>query len=110
MTEELSPAVRDIIAERRRQVDIEGWTPAHDDKHIDRSLAMAAASYAIPPNRREMKFHLHDRARPMVPATWPISWSPSWWKPKSHRRDLIRAGALIVAEIERLDREAAAAI
>jgi len=29
-----------------------------------------------------------------------------WWKPKGPRRDLIRAAALIVAEIERIDRRA----
>lgn len=33
---------------------------------------------------------------------WP--WSREWWKPKNPRRDLVKAGALIVAEIERLDR------
>jgi hypothetical protein len=38
---------------------------------------------------------------------WP--WSVQWWKPKDRRRDLVRAGALIVAEIERLDRAAARA-
>jgi hypothetical protein len=35
---------------------------------------------------------------------WP--WHDDWWKPKDRRRDLIRAAALIVAEIERLDRAA----
>ena len=34
-------------------------------------------------------------------------WSKDWWKPKDKRRDLIRAAALIVAEIERLDRKIA---
>ena len=33
---------------------------------------------------------------------WP--WAASWWKPKNRRRDLVRAAALIVAEIERIDR------
>jgi len=31
------------------------------------------------------------------------AWAREWWKPKDRRRDLIRAAALIVAEIERLD-------
>jgi hypothetical protein len=31
-----------------------------------------------------------------------------WWKPKDRRRDLVRAAALIIAEIERLDRDAEA--
>lgn len=33
---------------------------------------------------------------------WP--WSRAWWKPASRRRCLIKAGALILAEIERIDR------
>lgn len=33
---------------------------------------------------------------------WP--WDESWWKPTNRRRDLVKAGALILAEIERLDR------
>ncbi|EIP5489386.1 hypothetical protein LS178_001568 [Salmonella enterica] len=31
---------------------------------------------------------------------------PAWWKPKGARSDLVRAGALIQAEIERIDRAA----
>jgi len=34
---------------------------------------------------------------------WP--WDPKWWKPKDRRRDLVRAAALIIAEIDRHDRE-----
>lgn len=37
---------------------------------------------------------------------WP--WDAKWWKPKNTRRDLVRAGALIVAELERMDRESKA--
>lgn len=36
------------------------------------------------------------------PSFWPFE--TSWWKPKNTRSDLIRAAALIVAEIERFDR------
>jgi hypothetical protein len=42
----------------------------------------------------------HDGA----PEKWP--WSLSWWKPKGRIRNLERAGALIAAEIDRLDRAA----
>ena len=31
-------------------------------------------------------------------------WEAHWFKPRSPRADLVRAGALIIAEIERLDR------
>jgi hypothetical protein len=42
-----------------------------------------------------------------MPGIWP--WSPDWWKPRDARRNLERAAALIIAEIERLDRAEARA-
>lgn len=85
----------DIEGERLRQIRQEGWTPEHDDKHDCGELAMAAASYAQQSTEKYQKNKLH-------PDSWP--WLACWWKPKNPRRDLIRAAALIVAEIERLDR------
>jgi hypothetical protein len=93
-------AIDDIAAERRRQAEAEGWAPEHDDRqHADRSLLKAAISYAMSA-AQGMYTTLSD-----PPSWWP--WERSWWKPKDRRRDLVRAGALIVAEIERLDRAAA---
>ena len=88
--------VAEIADERRRQVDGEGWAPDHDDKHTDGEMAVAAACYAM--------MSATKMAPDWVPMSWP--WDRSWWKPKDRRRDLVRAGALIVAEIERLDRAA----
>lgn len=104
MTAELSAAMRDIIAERRRQVEVEGWTREHDDEHIDGSMAIAASCYAAPPHMRDIRpgeIVGYTVIGPK-PRMWP--WSAHWWKPKDRRRDLVRAAALIVAEIERLDR------
>lgn len=91
--------IREIAAERCRQVVSEGWTQKHDDGHTDGSLAQAAGVYAL----------AAGGADATVGRFWPKSWHQRWFKPKSRRRDLIRAAALIVAEIERLDRAAAAA-
>ena len=88
--EATTAAARDVLAERRRQVEAEGWTPEHDDHHLPNELALAAASYVCA-----------DEAD-APPAIWPWDWS--WWKPKDRRRNLVKAGALILAEIERLDR------
>lgn len=85
-------AVLDVLAERRRQVEAEGWTPEHDGLHSTQELAFAAACYATA-----------DAGDP-PPAVWP--WHLSWWKPADRRRNLEKAGALILAEIERLDRMA----
>lgn len=85
----------EIADERSRQKWDEGWTPEHDDKHDKGEMAHAAACYAL--NAGDEPF-----APGIVPIFWP--WAREWWKPKTPRRDLIRAAALIVAEIERRDR------
>lgn len=90
----LTAAATDVLAERQRQVTAEGWTPAHDDEHVEGQLSDAAACYAL---------FATDQSRP-VPDYWP--WPDNWWKQHGERRDLVRAGALIIAEIERLDRAA----
>ena len=90
-----SKAAQDVLAERERQKSVEGWTPEHDDAHSEGDLAKAAACYAAP------RFHANTELK-VGPIGWPWSWE--WWKPKDRRCDLVRAGALIAAEIDRLDR------
>lgn len=87
-------AVHDVLMERRRQIDQEGWSLEHDDKHSSGDLSAAAGCYAL-------FSALHpDAGQP--PEQWP--WSRKWWKPKEHRRNLVRAAAMLIAEIERIDR------
>lgn len=95
-------AVRDVLAERRRQIDVEHWTPQHDDSHSHRELSLAAMAYC-----QVSTLHLDDTSSfaSTPPSYWP--WAPAWWKPKNRRRNLVKAAALILAEIERLDRAAA---
>lgn len=91
----------EIRSERDRQRDDEGWSPQHDDAHRNGEMAGAAACYAmhgISIQNDRLRPHVSDMVRDL----WP--WASSWWKPKNVRRDLIRAAALIVAEIERRDR------
>lgn len=88
-------AARDVLAERRRQIEKEGWTSEHDDEHAE-GLACAAACYAAGSRRLMIEGDMADIE------VWP--WDESWWKPTNRRRDLVKAGALILAEIERLDR------
>ena len=94
-----------VIAERQRQIESEGWTARHDDDHSDGSMALAAACYALNAATWAAKgtAELHQSYADLSPgARWP--WKRKWWKPKSQRQDLVRAGALILAEIERFDR------
>lgn len=92
----VTAAAADVLAERKRQVTAEGWTPGHDDEYEHGELADAAGCYAL-------SSELFDCAGE-PPRPWP--WPDEWWKPTNRRRDLVKAGALILAEIERLDRAA----
>ena len=80
--------LHEVRRERIRQVDEEGFDAAHDDKHTRRQIAQAAAAYAVWP----------------VIAPWP--WDDVWDRRDTHpyRKRLVIAAALLVAEIERLDR------
>lgn len=91
----LTGAGFDVLTERQRQVSAEGWTAEHDDAHIDCSLAAAAATYALCTSPAQLKV--------CGAVAWP--WPSHWWKPTSYRQNLVKAGALILAEIERLDRK-----
>ncbi|HHG4316562.1 TPA: hypothetical protein ACPWEX_003144 [Pseudomonas aeruginosa] len=88
----------DVQAERRRQVEAEGWTPEHDDAHSHGEMARAAACYALAGSSAPND----GTAALLVSLAWP--WDEQWWKPTSARRDLVKACALALAEIERLDR------
>jgi len=82
-----------IAKERERQITEEGWTPEHDDCfHRKGELAQAGAVYALPP-----KYRFYAQA-------WP--WDLRYYKPvpQDRIRELVKAGALIAAEIDRLQR------
>lgn len=89
----LTDALRDVIAERQRQVSVKGWTPDHDDTYTCGELSGAAISYIEP---MEAVFY------------WPAEWHDDSFKPSDERRNLVKATALLLAEIERLDRISAA--
>lgn len=102
----LSQAAHDVLLERRRQLDVKDWTPEHDDAHPSGEIAAFAALYALPPAAREWPASETGYGNTWGAALCPVSWEPKFG---TRRRDLIKAGALILAEIERLDRAAAAA-
>ena len=77
-----------IAYERLRQMEAEGYSTKHDDAHVDGALLSAAVCY--------------------VGVEWP--WAEADWKPTDDAvRNLVKAGALIAAEIDRLQRIRAAA-
>lgn len=106
-----------IAEERRRQVESEGWTPEHDDDHRGGQLAIAAACYAIPEKAREGRVGGRVASVTFDILRWLWPWQEPqyrgpiwlrWWKPTpdDRVRELVKAGALIAAEIDRLNRAA----
>lgn len=85
-----------IAEERQRQIEVEGWTSEHDDHHSGGEMARAAAFYALAADSPFCRDGF-------TPIGWP--WSAEWWKPSTPIRDLQKAGALIAAEIDRLQRQ-----
>jgi hypothetical protein len=107
-----APAVRDaavepsygvalITTERQRQIAVEGWTPEHDDIHGSAALAKAAVCYAL-----KSALPCFDGGH--TPNMWP--WADGWKPAPDPIRNLVKAGALIAAEIDRLQRAAIARV
>src|SRR5208282_2247295 len=111
--------VERIAAERKRQMEVEGWTFAHDDLHSDGEIALAAICYASPvPIKAKATLPYNCGCREaccphshMTSTQWidPWPWDEVWDKREKHSRirQLEIAGALIAAEIDRLERERA---
>lgn len=90
-------AVEMIAAERARQIEAEGYSSGHDSEHESNELAWAAVAYAMP-------YTVNGLTREEL-WPWPRGdgFKPS---PDDRIRELVKAGALIAAEIDRLQREA----
>ena len=111
-------AIDDIAAERKRQIAVEGYDADHDDEHDAGEIAMAAACYAAP----ALIFTKDERATATIygdPWPWDQAYDkrpfvgnmlrdPAKTSDKVRRDLLVKAGALIVAEIDRLDRQSSA--
>lgn len=91
-----------IAAERTRQIEVEGWTPEHDDEHSRGEMMSAAVDY-VAECKRVLRDHDPITDSRGLPWGWP--WKKEWWKPSPDPiRNLVKAGALIAAEIDRIQR------
>jgi hypothetical protein len=103
----MSKALDDISAERRRQIDDYGMTSENDDEHTKGEMIRAALNYlAAACIATALGGKSYDDRPPLDRMGYAISWpwAPKWWKPGLVRRMLVKVGALVVAEIERIDR------
>lgn len=98
----MKTGAQQIATERKRQIDVENRSLHHDDGHTRQQLARAAASYlsaVIHPD----EWAEENGQLPGPTDDWP--WGKRWWKPSENPiRNLVKAGALIAAEIDRLQR------
>lgn len=90
-----------IAEERRRQIEKEGWTAEHDAKHLDYDLSCVGALYAL-----HLVLNVHENYSMFFNKIFSYfyPWDSKWWKPTPNDpiRQLTKAGALIAAEIDRL--------
>ena len=89
--------------ERQRQQTAENWSIAHDDTHDNGELGIAALCYEQTPSERDLPGG-DINMQVTMPNNWP--WDEDWWKPSPDDRvkELIKAGGLYRAEIDRLMR------
>lgn len=94
-----------IAEERLRQINVEGWGPEHDKQHTKGEIVDAAICYALGDTNITYEPRMdHPNKIKLVQNYWPWHWS--WWKPspKDRIKELVKAGALIAAEIDRLQK------
>lgn len=99
----ISGVVQEIAAERQRQIYDECFTHEMDDCYVGGELAAAASAYAYRA-RCETANRIDHLS---LSHLWPNDWQKHWWKTATPRRMLVKAAAMLVAEIERIDRAAA---
>ena len=95
LTRETWDALSAVIAERLRQIEVEGFTPDLDRHHEHGALAAAGATYLMPEDRRILMGG--------QPIQWPFE--EGRYKPADRDRDIVRGLALGLAELERLRAE-----
>lgn len=106
--------LHEIAVERERQVKGEGYSPERDDKYVYGDLAKAGATFAFVATHRYRNEIVDLQKVPFDSCVWKCGfgefvrnlwpWNQHNLKFKSPKEDLIKAAALIVAEIERLER------
>lgn len=97
---DLSKGTCDVLVERMRRKKELDWSEEHDLDCENNELVKAAMSYADP-----LAATPEHKETPPKANLWP--WELKWWRPSSYRRNLIKAIALLLAELDRYDAEQA---
>lgn len=93
-----------ITEERKRQIEIEGWDKDHDENHTSMCLSTASASYTLDVVARhsDISKGWKQLFKEYSARIWPFD--IEWFKPTPNDpiKQLTKAGALIAAEIDRI--------
>ncbi|VWB34826.1 hypothetical protein BAR24066_01512 [Burkholderia arboris] len=98
----LTDAARDVLIERLRQIEVKGWTSEHDDEQTCEEIAVMASYFAMPTGVRNWPMNGTNDGATLGQAILPDGWVVRI--ETDRRRELVKAAALILAEIERMDR------
>ncbi|MBU9164500.1 hypothetical protein [Burkholderia multivorans] len=98
----LTDAARDVLIERRRQIEVKGWTSEHDDERTCEEIAAMASYLAMPIGVRNWPMNGTNSGATLGQAILPDGWVVRI--ETDRRRELVKAAALVLAEIERMDR------
>ncbi|ROR02618.1 hypothetical protein EDF72_1752 [Delftia acidovorans] len=99
----MSQAVLDVLAERRRQVETEGYDMEHDEAHVMGEIGALAALYLMPDGARDWDATSTTYGTTLGQALLPEDWTmPTMGEDR--RRDLVKGIACGLAELERWDR------
>jgi hypothetical protein len=102
--DQMSAAFALIAAERERQI-AKGYNSGRDDEHRNGELAAAAASYAMIAEVNQRDPDYFDEEDPKAQIVGLCPWNNHCPLTTMNSRDaLVRAGALIVAELSRMMR------
>lgn len=93
--------IQKAVCERMRQLKALGWTTEHDDEHVSEELAGLAAFYALPEAARYWDATSTGYGKRLGDAILPQGWFADSC---DRRQELTKAIALLVAEVQRMDR------
>jgi hypothetical protein len=107
----MKTGVQLIADERKRQIENEGYDATHDSQYKNSVLGNAGICYAVMAGGSpEIRNAVREQASAgHAPKGWP--WGLEFWRPSAGDSDaerikeLVKAGALLAAEIDRLNRK-----
>lgn len=103
----MKTGIKLIAEERKRQIEVEGYTKQHDSNHKASEFVYAAIAYTEAAKvgvicQEIGNTNENDIMRKKFGMGLYFPWGQTNFKPTTNIRDLVKAGALIAAAIDRM--------